>query len=59
MQPADPKDSPNFESDFQAVKKLRNARDFINLDELVLSLRHQKLELKHIEKLFEKARKKV
>ena len=59
MVPKDAKDRDNFDTDFQAVKKLRNARDFVQLDELIHSLRHQKLELKYIDKLFDKVKKKV
>lgn len=59
MVPKDQKDKINFETDFQAVKKLRNAREFINLDELIVSLRYQKLELKYIDKLYDKVRKKL
>lgn len=54
-----PKEGEAYDADFQAVKKLRNARDFIQPDELFQALRHQKLELKYIDKLFEKVKKKV
>ena len=59
MAPKDPSDFDDFDADFQAVKKLRNAREYVQLDELVYSLRHQKLELKYIDKLFDKIRKKI
>jgi len=59
MVPKDPSDFDDFDADFQAVKKLRNAREYVQLDELVYSLRHQKLELKYIDKLFDKIRKKI
>ena len=59
MVPKDPSDFDDFDADFQAVKKLRNAREYVQLDELIYSLRHQKLELKYIDKLFDKIRKKI
>lgn len=59
MAPKDGKEGDAFDIDFQAVKKLRNAREYVTSEELFQALRHQKLELKYIDKLFDKVKKKV
>ena len=58
MLPKDGAGGDTFE-EFQAVKKLRNARDFVQSEELFQALRHQKLDLKYIDKLFDKVKKRV